>query len=541
MLDGSETLTQVNGVIDFAIAESARILVRLRSVRAASDVITKAADELHGLLEQIEAAGAQSQSCELLAEARVSVQDSACGLKELTALDLIEHLNSVMRYMKELKFIAMMIKIDAAGPSHSRLKASAFADDLEVLVGTLDETTKMACMRVEPVQTKVLDSYQALQETALGLAQHVDQMSGLAGHTADLKRARDTQMSVLGKEARQVSSTTALQISRLVPRLQFADAFVQRLQNTQKFIEAADQHTEASREQVMAVASLQMKALMEDTRVERNASTDALDALFVATSESATELSVKDTADDFGEWLKASASVVQLNTKVIEESRRQLLSAFQHIEDANTVADQVSETISKFLPLVQTLKFTAINGSLMAAQSSSKKSASNVLTAEIQSVGKKCGQRMTDCAAALLDINKILSLVDRSKLNEQIMQLAENLGKAKITQENLLNLTREMNQTRRLLSDGVTALLDACKDARQTIQEGEAMLHGLDHLIDAGAGFDVGNSDSKSLEWITAYYTTEPERALHRKLFGGVLEPVAEILDDDDDLGDFLL
>lgn len=541
MLDGTETGTEVTGVIDFAVAESARILRGLRSVRAASDVITTASDRLHSLLEQIEAAGAGSESSGLLADARKSVQDSAGDLKDLNAQDLIEHLNSAMRHMKELKFIAMMIKIETAGPAYSGMKAGAFANDLEALVGTLDEATKTARERVDPIQGRISEAYKALQDTALGLTLQVDKMADLAGCTADLKQARDGQMTALGQEARQVSSYTALQISRLVPRLQFADAFVQRVQNTQRFIEGAGQNPETPMEHVLAVASQQMKRLREDTRVERDASTEALEALYVATSQSAKVLTENDTSDDFGRWLQASATAIEMNTQVIEASRLQLLSAFQHIEEAFVVADKVGDTISKFLPLAQTLKFTAINGSLMAAHSSSKQSASDVLTAEIQSVGKKCGEKMTASAAALVNINDILSHVDRSGLEEQIKLLAGSLKKAEVAQVSLQNLTHELSETRLHLSEGVTALMVSCRDARRTIEEGEAMVHGLETLIDTGGASDLDRIQADGIQWIIPYYTTEPERSLHQQLFGGGLDPVEETFDLDDDLDDFLL
>ena len=541
MIDRSKTWTQVDGVIEFAVAESARILSRLRSVRAASDMITSASDTLHGLLEQIETAGSQTETTMLLADAKRSVQDSASVLEDLTAQDLIEHLNCAMRHMKELKFIAMMVKIDAADPSRASINTSAFSADLETLVGTLDGTTKTARLRVEPIQAKISEAYQTLHETACGLTQQVEEMSSMADSTAVLKSARDQQMSALGQEARQVSRDTAMQISRLVPRLQFADAFVQRLQNTQRFLEGADLHPETPKQQVLAVASLQMKALRADTRAERNASTAALDALLLATSQSADLLSEKETTDEFGEWLQASASTVALNTKVIENSRRQLLLAFQHIEDAHAVAAQVNDTISKFLPLAQTLKYTAINGSLLASKSSSKKSASYVLTAEIQTVGKKCGQRMTDSAAALLKINDVLSKVERSKLEEKIKQLASSLETAETAQDSLQSLTRELRQTRHLLSEGVTALMDSCHDARRTIQDGEVMLEGLECLIITDESADTMGMDASGLQWITTYYTTEPERALHQKLFGGMVDPVSKTMDEDDDLDGFLL
>jgi len=541
MLDGLKKWTQVDGVIDFAVAESARILSRLRSVRAASDMITSASDRLHGLLGQIEATGSQSEITGLLADARQSVQDSASELQDLNAQVLAEHLNSAMRHMKELKFTAMMIKIDTADPSNASINSNAFAADLEALVATLDGTTKTARERVEPIQAKISEAYRSLYETAFSLAKQVEEMTSLADNISALKQARDTQMSALGQAARQVSCDTALQISRLVPRLQFADAFVQRVQNTQRFIEDADQHPETPSHLVFAVASLQMTALRDDTHVEREASATTLDALLRATSQSAELLSEKDTSDEFGEWLQASASAVALNTQVIETSRRELLSAFQHIEDAHAVAAQVNDTISKFAPLAQTLKYTAINGSLIAAKSSSNKSASYVLTAEIQSVGKKCGQRMTESAAALLNLNEVLSRVDRSKLEEKIKQLASSLENAGVSQGSLRDLTRELHETRHHLSEGVTALMEACQAARQTIQDGEVMLQGLESLIETGGSSDIVGIDASALQWITAYYTTEPERALHQRLFGGTAEPVPEVSGEDDDLAGFLL
>ncbi len=541
MLDGLKTWRQVDGVIDFAVAESARILSRLRSVRAASDMITSASDTLHDLLGQIETTGSQSETTGLLAGARGSVQDSANELEGLSAQELVEHLNGAIRHMNELKFIAMMIKIDTADPSNASIDSNAFAADLVALVGTLDETTKTARQHVEPIQPKISEAYQTLHETAFSLTQQVEEMTSLADSIAVLKQARDTQMSALGQAARQVSCDTAMQISRLVPRLQFADAFVQRVQNAQRFIEGADQHPETPSHLVFAVASLQMKALRDDTHVEREASATTLDALLRATSQSAELLSEKDTSDEFGEWLQASASAVALNTQVIETSRRELLSAFQHIEDAHAVAAQVNDTISKFEPLAQTLKYTAINGSLIAAKSSSNKSASYVLTAEIQSVGKKCGQRMTESAAALLNINDVLSRVDRSKLEEKIKQLANSLENAGVAQGSLRDLTRELHETRHHLSEGVAALMEACQAARQTIQDGEVMLQDLESLIVADGSSDIVGIDASALQWITAYYTTEPERALHQRLFGGMADPVPETLEDDDDLGDFLL
>jgi len=541
MIDRSKTWTQVDGVIEFAVAESARILSRLRSVRAASDMITTASDTLHGLLQQIETAGSQSETTGLLADARQSVQESAGVLEGLTAQNLIENLNSAMRHMKELKFIAMMIKIDTADPSHASISSNAFAADLEALVATLDGTTKTARERVEPIQSKIAEAYKTLHEAAYGLTQQVEEMTALADNTAGLKQARDAMMAALGHEARQVSCDTSMQISRLIPRLQFADAFVQRVQNTQRFLENADQQPGTPKQLVLAVASLQMKALREDTRVEREASTAALDALLSATSQSAGLLSEKGAGDEFREWLQASASTVELNTQVIETSRRQLLSAFQHIEDAHAVAAQVNDTISKFVPLAQTLKYTAINGSLLASKSSSKKSASYVLTAEIQNVGKKCGLRMTESASALANINDVLSRVDRSNLEEKIKQLAGSLEQAETAQDSLGNLTQDLRQTRHSLSEGVAALMEACHDARKTIQDGEVMLQGLECLIETEGSLDIGNVDASTVQWITAYYTTEPERALHQQLFGGMGEPVPDVLEDDDELGDFLL
>ncbi|WP_160116037.1 hypothetical protein [Candidatus Halocynthiibacter alkanivorans] len=100
MIHRSESWTQVDGVIGFAVAESARIFSRLRSLRAASDMITSASDRLHGLLGQIEATGSQPKTTGLLADARRAVQDSASEWKDLNAQVLAEDLNGAMRHMK---------------------------------------------------------------------------------------------------------------------------------------------------------------------------------------------------------------------------------------------------------------------------------------------------------------------------------------------------------------------------------------------------------------------------------------------------------
>jgi len=514
----AETWTYVDTAIDFAVDESARILSRLRAVRAASDMITSASDTLHALLERIEHASLQSQTSELLGEARLSVQASASALKNLNADDLTEHLSCAKRHMKELQFIALMIKIDTAAPSHATSQSAKFAYDLSALVTVLDSTTKTAMTRVDPIHNHIREAYRSLHDTTVGLTRQVEDIATQKDNSAALERARDSQMRALSQETRQISDDTTAQISQLVPRLQFADAFVQRLQNARRFVEDAKAHPGTDKQDVMAVAAQQLQALCADTRVERQASTAALDLLLDAASQSPGLLASDDNNDGFGAWLQANATTVSLSTQVIKASHSLLLSAFRKIDDAHAVAEQVNETISKFAPLVQTLKYTAINGSLIASKSSSTSGAAKVLTAEIQTIGTQCGQRMTDSAASLVQIKDILAQVDRAEIEARIGQLADGLDGAKAAQEGLQHLTSELNSSRQRLSQGVNALLDACRDARETIQDGEEMVQDLERLISTDIGLDTSRITAHDVQWISDYYTTEPERTLHHLL-----------------------
>jgi len=535
------TWAYVDTAINFAVDESARILSRLRDVRAASDMITSASNRLHDLLEQIEQASLQSETSELLGDARLSVQTSASALKDLNADDLTGHLSSAKRHMKELQFIALMIKIDTAAPSHATSKSSEFAYDLAALVTVLDSTTKTAMARVEPIHDHIRDAYRALHDTTVGLTRQVEDIAKQKDNSAALERARDSQMRELSQGSRQISDDTTAQISQLIPRLQFADAFVQRLQNARNFIEDAKDHPGTEKQDVMAVAAQQLQALCQDTRLERQASTAALDLLLDAASQSPSLLASDYNSDGFGAWLQANSTAVSLNTQVIRASHSQLLSAFRKIDDAHAVAEQVNESISKFAPLVQTLKYTAINGSLIASKSSATSGAAKVLTAEIQNIGTQCGRRMTDSAASLVHIKDILAQVDRSEIEARIGQLADGLDGAKAAQESLQHLTSELNLSRQSLSEGVNALLDACRDARQTIQDGEEIVQDLERLISTDIGLDTSRITAHDVLWISDYYTTEPERALHHLLFGGEATIEVETPDMDDDLADFML
>jgi hypothetical protein len=155
--------------------------------------------------------------------------------------------------------------------------------------------------------------------------------------------------------------------------------------------------------------------------------------------------------------------------------------------------------------------------------------------------GRWRNNRGEDSADALSKINEVLSRVDQSKLEEKIGQLASSLEKAEAAQDSLLHLTQELRQTRHLLSEGVSALMEACRDARRTIQDGEVMLQGLESLIDINGSSDTDSMDANALHWITEYYTMEPERALHQQLFGGEISLKTVSPELDDELADFVL
>ncbi|WP_114287408.1 hypothetical protein [Candidatus Halocynthiibacter alkanivorans] len=533
---------QVDGAIEFAVAKSASILSRLRSVRGASELITSASDSLHGLLGQFENTDSQSETAGLLASASRSAQLSASTLEELDTHKLSEHLRYAKRHMKELEFIAMMIKIEASLPSQHTEQSTAFVNDLLNIVSILDNTTAAAIERVGPVQGKIREADQALQATAQSLTQQVTEVAGERENADALQRARDTHMQALGQEAREVSRSTAEQISQLIPRLQFADAFVQRLQNTKRFIDDAGAHAGSSTAEVLAVAAQQVKALNEDTRAERHGSVAALEALLTATEHAVRLLSENDANDGLGAWLQANASAVALNRMVIEASRGEMLFAFRQIDDAQTAMAQANEIISKFVPLVRSLNCAALNGALLASRSSSgTNSVSYALAAEVQSVGLQCGRQMTDGASVLCVVSDSLSRVDRSGMEEKIRQLAGELNMAKAQQEQAQSLTFELRQARQYLSEGAGALLEACHAAHQTIEDSKKMELDLERLMSTLGSFDTTGIAAGSVQWITGFYTTEPERALHLMLFGDGGGLVAEAPELDDDLLDFLM
>jgi hypothetical protein len=534
--------SQVDGAIEFAVAKAASILSRLRSVREASGKITSASDGLHGLLEQFGGAETQSETAGLLASASRSAQTSASSLEDLDTHKLSEHLRYARRHMKELEFIAMMIKIEASLPSQHTLQSTAFVNDLLTVVATLNSTTEAAIERVGPVQGKIRDADQALQATAQSLTQQLREVAGERENADALQRARDNHMRALGQEACEVSRSTAEQISQLIPRLQFADAFVQRLQNTKRFIDDAGAHAGCTTEEVLVVAAQQIKALDEDTRTERLASTAALEALLAATEQAVRLLSENETNDGLGAWLQANSSAVALNRMVIEASRGEMLFAFRQIDDAQSAMAQANEIIAKFAPLVRSLNCAALNGALLASRSSSgTNSVSYALAAEVQSVGLQCGRQMTGGASVLCLVSDSLSQVDRSGMEEKIRQLAEELNMAKAQQEQAQSLTYELRQARLSLSEGAGALLDACHAAHQTIQDSRKMELDLERLMDTLGSFDTADIAAVSVQWITGYYTTEPERALHVQLFGEGGGLVAEAPELDDDLMDFLM
>jgi hypothetical protein len=533
---------QVDGAIEFAVTKSASILSRLRMVRGASATITSASETLHGLLGQFENSDSQSETAGLLASASRSAQISAGTLEDLDTHKLSEHLRYAKRHMKELRFIAMMIKIEVSLPSQSTVQSIAFVNDLLNIVDILGSTTEAAIVRVAPVQGKIRDADQALQATAQSLTQQLREVAGERESANALQRARDNQMQALGEEALEVSRSTAEQISRLIPRLQFADAFVQRLQNTKRFIDNAGIHAGSTTEEVLAVAAQQIKALNEDTRAERHASVAALQTLLAATEQAVRLLSENDANDGLGAWLQANSSAVALNRMVIESSRGEMLFAFRQIDDAQSAMSQVNEIISKFVPLVRSLNCAALNGALLASRTSSgTNSVSYALAAEVQNVGLQCGRQMTDGASVLSLVSDSLSRVDRSGMEEKIRQLASELNMAKAVQEQAQSLTFELRHARQCLAEGAGALLEACNAAHQTIEDSKKMELDLERLMSALGSFDTTGIAADSVQWITGFYTTEPERAVHVLLFGDGGGLVAEAPELDDDLLDFLM
>jgi len=536
-----ETWDHVDSAIHYAVQESAQILSRLRDVRSASDMISSASTSLHDVLGEIEQQSREPNTTAVVGEARRAVHASASTLKDLNVDDLVGNLRRAMRHMKELSFIAMMIRIDAARSSHAAAKSAGFATDLSTLVTMLDSTTQAALDFVGPINAHIDDAWRALQDTAVGLNRHVKEITNQKLCTAELQQVRDSHLLELSKEIYQISTDTATQISILIPRLQFADAFVQRLQNTQRFVEQAKEHPETTMQVVLGVAAQQIRSLCADTRVERKASIEALDALFDTASHSTKVMSDENLTNGFEAWLQANITATMLNVQVIKSSHGQLTHAFQKIDDAQVDTVRVSEAISKFGPLVQSLKFTAINGSLMASNSSSKTGASYVLTSEIQNIGKQCGQSMTDGMAALNHFNNILAKVERSEIEEMIRRLTRESDASKVTRSSMEQMTEELNRSRQCLVEGVHTLMEACRRARVTIQEGASMVQDLECLFDADIGMDNSGVSAADVEWIYNCYTTEPERKLHQSLFGGESSQVIEISEVDDDLADFML
>ena len=436
-----------------------------------------------------------------------------------------------------------MVKTDAATAATHSARASSFAEDLERLANSARSTTRDVTEAARPIAAKIKSAKITLSSCGDALTRQSVAIKRQERHCQSLLATRDAQMATFEMQARDLSSTTTAEIAKLVPRLQFADAFSQRLHNTRRFLEAAEEKGLGQDRAVLSLAAIQLLTLAADCVFERHAASKALSALREACEQAQTILVASDRDDGVQAWVHAVAEQVAMSAATIDTARQQMGLAFERIDDAFSATANVTAAIHNFEDLVKKLHIESLNGAIAVNQSRASHSATYVLAAEVRSAATQCAENLKACTDELAVIDDALGNIDRSAMERELETLTEAQSNARdIQAAQAANITAQA-ETRWNLAENVNAGVVACGDALEAFARNQEIETRLATLADSLSERPFDDVSLGQLDWVWPFYTTQPERDVHNFIVGpvegGTLQ--SNDLEEDDDLDGFLL
>ena len=534
---------QIAKTVEDAANTSAEALARISMVRDAAGRISEQATSLSRLVEEMDGLGDQADPESLLGGAGRSAKKGAGVLDTMNTWELQTLLEMSERRALKMKFISMMVKTDAATESRSSEQTSGFADDLEQLVSTVRATTRAASKGAQPIPRKVNSAKEELVSAAKSLRKTAGDLDRQKRHSKSLLAARDQEINRFNTEAQAISMTSGEQISRLIPILQFSDAFTQRLENTKRFLDDAEVKDQDTRAQASYLAARQIELLAADSRRERTNAAGAIDQLFDASMRSYQILLGKKNDDAVARWVTASTEVLTMTADAIEVSSKQLGKAFDRVDDAYAATSDVTAKIREFDDLIHVLHIEALNGAIAASHSDNTRSAAYVLAAEVRVAAGECAEILSACMQELGRTESKLGDLDREAIETAVAALSNGLEVARDLQEAQRRNIEEQSSARDLLSMALKDVLKACRQARQAFHSGATMESALEALAATLAAEGSNAATSDGVAWIWPYYTTQAERALHESLVGPVSGEAGDNSEneEEDDLDGFVL
>lgn len=525
-----------------AMDTSVTALSRMRGVRTAAGGISGAVDDLKDVFTTGGADAVATDTTTLLSTAGRTTEQSAKILSEVDAARLQLTLRRAQRGSLELKIVALMVKINAAQLASTISGSNGFVSDLTALVGNLSDTVARAQRMATVIIARISDAAGDLADAAGLLKEQTAVMENLQEKANALLSDRNAYLITFGAEAEAVSQACQKQISRLVPCLQFADAFTQRLHNANRFMAEARSRNAQSVLMARDLAARQIAELAVDNGAIRADTEDALDQIHQVVFRSAQVLTPTADNDGTGAWFSAAGEIVTRNVELIATLRSSLTATFAKLEAADGAMADVTTAVREFDALAITLNLVAINGAIAASQSSQAGRAAYLLATEVQSVARNCAAQLEETRAELSAIQASLSKVDRDGLAQQLDRLS--------TVQTDVQAERDAQQTRIVvgrqaqenLAQNLTALMVACRAARETIQKSADMDGALTAMATTLRPPAEVEHSVDSSDWIRGFYSTTEERNLHDSLVGTGPSAAEVVSDDlDDDLEGFVL
>ena len=539
---GDTRQEQVRLTVARAAETSAEALNRIETVRTAVAKISEEASSLSDLIRSLDEMGAADDPEEMLRRAGGAAEACAGVLDTMHMLELQTLLEMSERRALKMKFISMMVKTEAATASRSSAQTSGFADDLERLVGTVRDTTRSATKAAQPIPRKVNSARDSLNTASEILRRKSNALLSQKNIATGLLSARDYDMEEFEQEAQAISQASGQQIARLVPILQFSDAFTQRLENTKRFLDDAATCGADVRADASHLAALQLETLAADNQSERTAAAEAVNHLFDASMRSYQVMLSNKNKDAVQKWVAAAAAEVAVTADAIEISSKQLGDAFRRVDDALQATKEVTQTIREFDDLVHILHIEALNGAIAASHSDNTRSAAYVLAAEVRVAAGECAEILSACMDELGRIEGTLARLDRKGIEASVAALSEGLIQARARQSAQSENMQDQNASRKRLSAALQEVLAACRAARQTFHSSKTMERALQELAVALREEGSETINPENIAWIWPYYTTQPERELHTSITGSTAHGTDELDGEDEvDLDGFVL
>lgn len=537
-----ELIDLLERTADAALDTSVTALSRMRNVRDAAGGISGAVEALEQAFSTGDAEAVATDTTTLLAAAETAIGRSAKTLSQVDAARLEVTLRRAQRGALELKIVALMVKINAAQMANAISGSNGFVSDLTALVGNLSDTVARAQRMATVIIARIADAAGDLADAAAVLRQQSAVMQALKEKADALLLERNRHLDTFSAEAETVAQACQKQIGRLVPCLQFADAFTQRLHNAKRFMAEAQGKTPLAVLSARDLAARQIVELAVDNGRIRVDTEDALDQMHQVVFRSAQVLTPEGKSDGTGGWLAAAGEIVTRNVELIATLRSSLSASFDKLATADEAMADVASAVREFDALAITLNLVAINGAIAASQSSQGGRAAYLLATEVQSVARNCAAQLEQTRGELSAIQTSLSQVDRDGLAKQLERLSTvqaDVQAERDAQHERIEIGRQAQEN---LAENLTSLMVACRAARETIQKSADMDEALTKMASTLRPAEEVEHSPESSGWIRAFYSTTEERDLHDQILGDEREEVIDPSGDlDDDLEGFVL